>query len=125
MSTETALGVISDKVLAAMDRGEISLLVLLDQSKCFDVVPHQLLLDKLSLYGIHTEWFSNYLSDHVQQVVTRGADGNVLTSDVKPNSLGVFQGGSLSCVLYSIFSNDLCLLYMCLTVSMLGSMPMT
>lgn len=108
-STETALSVISDKVLSAMDRGEISILVLLDQSKCFDVVPHQQLLDKLSLYGIHTEWFSNYLLDHVQQVVMRCAGSNTLTSDVKRNLLGVYQGGSLSCLLYAIFSNDLCL----------------
>ena len=54
-STETALHVVTDKVLHAMDRGEISILVLLDLSKCFDVVSHEKLLEKLSLYGIDTE----------------------------------------------------------------------
>ena len=92
-----------------MERGEISILLPLDQSKCFDVVPHQQLLDKLSLYGIHTEWFGNYLLDHVQQVALRGADGSTQTSTVKASALGVYQGGSLSCLLYSIFSNDVCL----------------
>ena len=56
-STETALNVITDRVLQAMDNGEISILVLLDLSKCFDVVPHQKLLHKLNLYG-DTEWFA-------------------------------------------------------------------
>ena len=43
-----------------MDAGEISVLMLLDLSKCFDVVMHQRLLDKLSQYGVETEWFSDY-----------------------------------------------------------------
>ena len=63
-STETALTVISDHVLRAMDAGEVSVLVLLDLSKCFDVVPHQRLLEKLSLYGVETGWFENYLRGH-------------------------------------------------------------
>ena len=48
-STETALSVITDRVLQAMDNGEISILVLLDLSKCFDVVSHPKLLEKLQL----------------------------------------------------------------------------
>ena len=48
-STETALITVSDILLRAMDRGEVALLVLLDLSKCFDVVKHDKLLKKLSL----------------------------------------------------------------------------
>ena len=51
-STETALITISDHILSANDRGEISLLCLLDLSKCFDVIDHAKLLTKLQLYGI-------------------------------------------------------------------------
>ena len=92
-----------------MDRGEISILSLLDQSKCFDVVPHKIMLDKLTMYGIETEWFDSYLSDHTQQVLIRGSDGTSVKSKPKNNTIGVFQGGSVSCVLYMLFSNDLCL----------------
>ena len=106
-STETALGIITDKALQAMDRGEISILALLDQSKCFDVVPHKNLLDKLSTYGIDNEWFGNYLADHTQQVLIRGADGTAIRSALKSNTIGVYQGGSLSCALYSLYSNDI------------------
>ena len=108
-STETALTVITEHVLRAMDAGEVSILVLLDQSKCFDVVPHQQLLDKLALYGIETEWFANYLTDHTQQVQIRNSDGTLSLSKSRSNTIGVFQGGSLSCLLYTIFANDLSL----------------
>ena len=106
-STETALHVITDKVLHAMDNGQISLLVLQDLSKCFDVVPHQKLLDKLTLYGVDTDWFENYLTGHTQQVQIRGADGGSIRSRTKPNTIGVYQGGALSCILYMLFANDL------------------
>ena len=51
----------------------------------------------------------NYLEGHTQQVVIRRADGTVLKSISKSNDLGVYQGGSLSCMLYTLFSNDLSL----------------
>ena len=51
-STETALHVITDQALQAMDSGNVCIIVLLDLSKCFDVVPHTKLLEKLSLYGV-------------------------------------------------------------------------
>jgi len=76
-----------------MNRGEITILTLLDQSKCFVVVPHQTLLDSLNTYGIETERFENYLTAHTQQVLIRGADGTVIKSASKPNTIGVYQGG--------------------------------
>ena len=90
-----------------MDKGEISILALLDQSKCFDVVPHETLLNKLQTYGVDTDWFSNYLTGHTQQVMIRGIDSTVIKSVTRPNSIGVYQGGSMSCILYTLFSNDL------------------
>ena len=108
-STETALHAVTDRALQAMDNGNICILVLLDLTKCFDVVPHAKLLEKLSAYGVDVTWFRNYLAHHTQQVQMRSADGTTLLSDSKDNDIGVFQGGALSCVLYMIFSNDLCL----------------
>ena len=46
-STETALTVITDNILSAMDESQIALVVLCDLSKGFDVVNHQKLLAKL------------------------------------------------------------------------------
>ena len=92
-----------------MDGGEISILVLIDLSKCFDVVPHEILLQKLSTYGIDTEWFRCYLEGHTQQVQIMNRDGTVAVSKSKRNEIGVFQGGSLSCILYMRYANDLSL----------------
>ena len=108
-STESAIAVVTDIAYRAMDCGEITILVLTDLTKCFDVVPHGMLLDKLTLCGIDNVWFQNYLKNHTQQVQVRTATGGVMLSESKSNNIGVFQGGSLSCVLYMIFVNDMSL----------------
>ena len=108
-STETALSVITDKVYRAMDSGEISILVLLDLSKCFDVICHDKLLEKLQCYNIQAPWFRDYLRGHSQQVKMRNTDGSFTYSKSLPITSGVYQGGSLSCLLFAIFANDMCL----------------
>ena len=108
-STESALHVITDRVYRAMDCGEIGILVLLDLSKMFDVIPHETLLRKLHLYGVETRWFRNYITGHTQQVQMKTANGAVLKSSPKNNGIGIFQGGSLSCALCLLFTNDISL----------------
>ena len=108
-STETALTVITDKLYRAMDNGEVSVLVLLDLSKCFDVISHEKLLEKLHLYGIDAPWLRHYLHGHSQQVKIRNTDGSYTFSKSLPITTGVYQGGSLSCLLFAIFPNDMCL----------------
>ena len=63
----------------------------------------------MTQYGIDTQWFSSYLSGHTQQVQIRTQNGQTITSGLKDNAPGmsIFQGGSLSCILYLLFSNDL------------------
>ena len=108
-STETALIDVTDRVLQGMDHGEISLLVLLDLSKCFDVVSHSKLIQKLELYGVDVTWFSSYLSNHYQQVRLSYPDGRQRLSSAIRNPIGVYHGTSLGPLLYNIFSNDLSL----------------
>ena len=85
---------------------KFSFSVLLDLTKCFDVIDHSKLLSKLSLHGIDTSWFSAYLSNHTQSVSLTDTLGGVQTSLPLPNSIGVFQGLSLG-PLFCIFANDL------------------
>lgn len=108
-STETALASITDEILTATDRGDMSLLCLLDLSKCFDVISHKKLLTKLSAHCIDISWFSAYLQNHTQSVRIRDSSGNSKTSKKLPNSVGVFQGSALGPLMYSIFANDLSL----------------
>ena len=67
-STETALAVVTERIYRGMDEGCISILVMLDLSKCFDTVDHQRLLTKLSLYGIKVKWFADYSQHKLSQL---------------------------------------------------------
>ena len=69
-STETALLHVTDEMLKAMDDKKISALVLLDMSKAFDSINHDILSQKLHS-GVSNHslgWFKSYLSDRYQRV---------------------------------------------------------
>ena len=63
------LCVVND-ILSALNKDNTSILLLLDLSKAFDTVDHQILLSHLnSVLGIQSaalQWFQSYLSDRYQ-----------------------------------------------------------
>ena len=101
-STSTALLEMTDEILKGMDRSEISLLALLDLSRCFDVVDHSTILRKLDLLQVRTGWFKSYLEGHTQRVRV----GDSLSKSL-PISIGCFQGSVLGSLLFNILSNDI------------------
>ena len=60
--------------------GRISILCLLDLSKCFDVIDHNMLLNKLQLHGVDTSWFASYLHGHTQCISFTDGTGTRRTS---------------------------------------------
>ena len=70
-STESALLYFTDELLNNMDQKKISVVVLLDMSKAFDSIRHDLMLCKLRKAGVSESacaWFESYLSQREQVV---------------------------------------------------------
>ena len=63
---------ITNKIASAIDRKELTAGVLLDLSKAFDTLDHEILLNKLEHYvirGMALHWIENYLSSRTKQFV--------------------------------------------------------
>ena len=68
-STATCILQMYDMWIEAMERNEISVVVMLDMSAAFDVVDPTILLDKMKLYGFDdtsVNWFHSYMTDRSQ-----------------------------------------------------------
>ena len=79
--------------------------VFVDLQKAFDTVDHDILLHKLSHYGIRDIvncWFSSYLSNRKHFVIINGFD-----SEIQIFQYGVPQGSVLRPLIFLIYVNDL------------------
>ena len=77
-SCETQLLMTTHELLKERDVGHQVDVAILDFSKAFDTVPHKRLLNKLEMYGIHSEsethkWISNFLVGRNQSVIVDGS----------------------------------------------------
>ena len=93
----------------ALDKNYYAAAVLMDLSKAFDCLPHDIFLDKLSFYGVSYHSVSllkSYLTNRKQQIqissILRG------WTDIQK---GVPQGSILEPLLFNVFINDIFFVY--------------
>ncbi len=68
-STEFAALEVIDRIMVEMDKNDFPINIYLDISKAFDTLDHNILIDKLSYYGINgiaLKHFQNYITDRKQ-----------------------------------------------------------
>ena len=105
LSTEHNLLHLTNFVSNSLNDGKYCIGIFLDLKKAFDVVSHEILINKLEKFGIKgvsLEWFKSYLKNRKQRVDINGSLSGPADIDIS-----VLQGSTLGPILFLCFINDL------------------
>ena len=110
-SCEHAVSQLIGTVLKNMENQKTTVSVMLDLSKAFDMIEHEIMLKKLALYGVRgicLNWFRSYLTNRELKVrcrTTCSQEENYSNSHIV--NYGTPQGSCLGPLIFLIFVNDM------------------
>ena len=105
LSTEHNIIHLTNFISEALNEDKFCIGIFLDLQKAFDVVSHDILINKLYHLGVRgstLQWFKSYLSNRMQCVEIDGFFSKQL-----PLNISVMQGSVLGPLLFICFINDL------------------
>ena len=114
-STKRSMLKVCADILKAMDKQEITCLILLDLLAAFDTIDHEILLRRLEkrfgIKGTVNKWIEPYVTCQYQHVIIGDVNTDGATSDPTRVTQGIPQGTVLGPVLFIIYTSplgDLC-----------------
>ena len=105
-STETAPLKVVDDLFLSLNKGDISVLAMLDFSLAFDTIDHPILVHRLHTDIVFTDtvlqWFSSYLTDRIHHISLSNH-----CSALAPVHSGIPQGSVLGPILFTMYTKPL------------------
>ena len=110
-SCEHAIAQVVGSVLKNLEMKKSTIAVMLDLSKAFDTIEHEIMIKKLELFGVRgvcLDWFRSYLKDRQMRVKCRATNTQDETrSEYHTVNYGTPQGSCLGPLIFLIFVNDM------------------